>query len=216
MNLLDVKVGFTETDAPNVHVGQAATITLDALPNQTFTGHVIELDANSTLVSNVVTYYAKVGFDTTPAGVKPGMTASVNVVLQKVDRAITVPTSAVSTTGTSETVTVKPKGGGVEASAVITIGLRGDNAVQITSGLSVGDQVVETSTASTAGGGSVLGRFGGGGGLRWGFGWRSRWRWRWPPGRMTTVVAPHPVIVVRGISRRFMGRVRPRFGRCVV
>ena len=64
MNLLDVKVGFTETDAPNVHVGQAATITLDALPNQTFTGHVIELDTNSTLVSNVVTYYAEVAFDT--------------------------------------------------------------------------------------------------------------------------------------------------------
>ena len=85
MNLLDVKVGFTETDAPNVHVGQAATITLDALPNQTFTGHVIELDANSTLVSNVVTYYARVAFDTPSAGVKPGMTASVNVVLQKVD-----------------------------------------------------------------------------------------------------------------------------------
>ena len=60
VNVLDVSVGFTETDAPKVHVGQAATITLDALPNQTFTGHVIELDTNSTLVSNVVTYYALV------------------------------------------------------------------------------------------------------------------------------------------------------------
>jgi len=164
VNVLDVKVGFTETDAPNVHVGQAATITLDALPNQTFTGHVIELDTNSTLVSNVVTYYAKVAFDTPPAGVKPGMTASVNVVLQKVDDAITLPTSAVSTTGTTETVTVKPSGGGAETSKVITIGLRGDSAVQITSGLSIGDQVVETSTASTAGGGGFpAGGFGGGG-----------------------------------------------------
>ena len=72
MNLLDVKVGFTETDAPNVHVGQAATITLDALPNQTFTGHVIELDTNSTLVSNVVTYYAKVAFDYAARGREAG------------------------------------------------------------------------------------------------------------------------------------------------
>jgi multidrug efflux pump subunit AcrA (membrane-fusion protein) len=163
VNLLDVKVGFTETDAPNVHVGQAATITLDALPNLTFVGHVIELDTNSTLVSNVVTYYAKVAFDTPPPGVKPGMTASVNVVLQKVDDAITVPTSAVSTTGTTETVTVKAKNG-TESTKVITIGLRGDNAVQITSGLSVGDQVVETSTASTSSG-SITSRFGGAGGL---------------------------------------------------
>ena len=169
MNLLDVKVGFTETDAPNVHVGQAATITLDALPNQTFVGKVIELDTNSTLVSNVVTYYAEVAFNTAPAGVKPGMTASVNVVLQKVDDAITVPTSAVSTTGTSQTVTVKAPDG-TESSKLITIGLRGDNAVQITSGLNVGDQVVETSTAST--GASTIGaRFGGGaGGLGGGLG----------------------------------------------
>jgi len=163
VNLLDVKVGFTETDAPNVHVGQAATITLNALPTQTFTGHVIELDTNSTLVSNVVTYYAKVAFDTPPVGVKPGMTASVNVVLQKIDDAITVPTSAVSTTGTSQTVTVKAKNG-TESTKVITIGLRGDNAVQITSGLNVGDQIVETSTAS-ASTGSITGRFGGAGGL---------------------------------------------------
>ena len=85
VDLLDVKVGFTETDAPKVKVGQAATITLDALPNETFTGHVIALDTNSTLVSNVVTYYAKVAFDGTPADVKPGMTASVNVVLDKRD-----------------------------------------------------------------------------------------------------------------------------------
>ena len=72
MNLLDVKVGFTETDAPKVHVGQAATITLDALPNQTFTGHVLELDTDSTLVSNVVTYYAKVGFDDRARGREAG------------------------------------------------------------------------------------------------------------------------------------------------
>ena len=167
MNLLDVKVGFTETDAPNVHDGQAATITLDALPNQTFTGHVIALDTNSTLVSNVVTYYAKVAFNAPPAGVKPGMTASVNVVLQKVDDAVTLPTSAVSTTGTAATVTVKAKGGS-ESSKQITIGLRGDNAVEIKSGLNVGDQVVITSAAST-GTGTNLGRFGGGG-LGGGFG----------------------------------------------
>lgn len=159
MNLLDVSVGFAESDAPKVHVGQAATITLDALPNQTFAGHVIELDTDSTLVSNVVTYFAKVAFDTLPAGVKPGMTATVDVVLDKRDNVITLPTSAVSTTGTSESVTVKPVHG-AETTRTITIGLRGDNAVEITSGLNVGDQVVITNVASTG-----TGTFGGGGGL---------------------------------------------------
>jgi RND family efflux transporter MFP subunit len=151
VNLLTVKVGFTESDAPKVEVGQKATVTLDALPNKTFTGSVIELDTDSTLVSNVVTYYAKVAFDSAPAGVKPGMTASVTVVLDKRDNAITLPTSAVSTTGTSQTVTVKAEDGN-ESARSIDIGLRGDNAVEITSGLKVGEQVVTTSSAASSGG----------------------------------------------------------------
>jgi multidrug efflux pump subunit AcrA (membrane-fusion protein) len=164
VKVVDVTVGFTETDAPKVHVGQSATITLDALPNQTFTGRVIQLDTDSTLVSNVVTYDAKVSFDTAPEGVKPGMTASVNVVLDKRDDVITLPTSAVSTTGTTETVTVKPKNGS-ETTRSITIGLRGDNAVEITDGLGVGDQVVITTAASTGTGGfgGGVGGLGGGG-----------------------------------------------------
>jgi multidrug efflux pump subunit AcrA (membrane-fusion protein) len=162
VNVLDVKVGMTETDAPKVKVGQVATITLDALPNTTFAGHVISLDTDSTVVSNVVTYYAKVAFDQASTSVKPGMTASVSVVLDKVDDAITLPTSAVSTTGTTERVTVKAKDG-TETTQTISIGLRGDSAVEITNGLSVGDQVVLTTAASTAAAGNAVPRGAGGG-----------------------------------------------------
>ena len=108
---LDVKVGFTETDAPKVHVGQAATITLDALTGKTFTGKILSLDTNQTVVSNVVTYYAKVGFDAASPSIKPGMTASVAVVLDKRDDVVTLPTSAVPTSGTSATVTVRGSDG---------------------------------------------------------------------------------------------------------
>ncbi len=167
---LDVKVGFTETDAPKIHIGQAATITLDALTGQTFTGRILALDTNQTLVSNVVTYYAKVAFDTTSASIKPGMTASVAVVLDKRDNAVTLPTSAVPTSGTSTTVTVRGTDG-KDTSRSITIGLRGDNAVEVADGLNVGDRVVVRSSTAAAtssgfpGGGRGLGGGGLGGGL---------------------------------------------------
>lgn len=169
VDVLDVKVGMTETDAPKVKIGQAATITLDALPDETFEGHVISLDIDSTVVSNVVTYYAEVAFDRASGSVKPGMTASVSVVLDTVDNAITLPTSAVSTTGTTERVTVKTKDG-TETTRSISIGLRGDGAVEITDGLSVGEQVVLTSSASTSGGGGPFPGGAGGGGLGGGLG----------------------------------------------
>jgi multidrug efflux pump subunit AcrA (membrane-fusion protein) len=170
---LDVKVGFTETDAPKVHVGQDATITLDALTGKTFTGKILSLDTNQTVVSNVVTYYAKVGFDAASPSIKPGMTASVAVVLDKRDDVVTLPTSAVPSSGTSATVTVRGSDG-KDVSRSITIGLRGDSAVEITAGLSAGDKVVETSSAASAtssgfpgggsgppGGGGLGGRIGG-------------------------------------------------------
>jgi multidrug efflux pump subunit AcrA (membrane-fusion protein) len=173
---LDVKVGFTETDAPKVHIGQEATITLDALTGQTFTGRILSLDTNQTVVSNVVTYYAKVGFDSASSSIKPGMTASVDVVLDKRDDVVTLPTTAVPTSGTSATVTVRGSDG-KDASRSITIGLRGDSSVEITAGLSVGDQVVETSSAASAtatgfpgGGGGPAGGGLGGGGLGGGVG----------------------------------------------
>jgi macrolide-specific efflux system membrane fusion protein len=160
--VLDVKVGMTETDAPKVTIGQAATITLDALPDESFTGHVISLDTASTVVSNVVTYYAEVAFDEASGSIKPGMTASVSIVLDTVDDAITLPTSAVSTTGSTERVTVKAEDG-TETTRSISIGLRGDSAVEITDGLSVGEQVVLTTSASTSGAGGGFPPPGGGG-----------------------------------------------------
>lgn len=159
---LDVKVGFTETDAGKVDVGQPATITLDAVPGKTYQGHVLTLDTNQTLVNNVVTYYAKISLEGSSGEVKPGMTASVSIVLDKRDNAVTLPTSAVPTSGTTATVTVRGTNG-KDASRAITMGLRGDNAVEITNGLKVGDQVVvRSSTGGSTGGFQVPG---GGGGL---------------------------------------------------
>ena len=109
---------------------------------------------------------------------------------------ITLPTSAVSTTGTSESVTVKPKSGS-ETTRTITIGLRGDNAVEITAGLSVGDQVVITSSASTGTG--TAGGFGGLGGLVASVA-AVRWR-RADDAAAGRSRAAHPVIAIRDITK---------------
>jgi membrane fusion protein, macrolide-specific efflux system len=73
---------------------------------------------------------------------------------------VTLPTSAVPTSGTTATVTVRGSNG-KDTSRSITIGLRGDSAVEITGGLSAGEQVVVTSSAASA---TSTGFPGGGGG----------------------------------------------------
>lgn len=165
---LDVKVGFTETDAVKVRVGQDATIAIDAIGGDTLEGTVVSLDVNQTVVNNVVTYYAKVAFGDEPESVKPGMTASVSVVLDKREDVVTLPTAAVSTQGTTAAVTVRSQDG-TESQRTIGIGLRGDNAVEITSGLEAGEAVV-TRTTTAGGGGNNFGPPGGGGGIGGGIG----------------------------------------------
>ena len=58
LSAYEVKVGFGEADAAKVKAGQTATISLDALSGARLTATVRSVDTVSTLVSNVVTYYA--------------------------------------------------------------------------------------------------------------------------------------------------------------
>ena len=154
LSAFQVKVGFSETDATKIKAGQSATVSVDAVGAR-LNATVSSVDSSSTLVSNVVTYYAYLSIPTVPTTVtiQPGMTASVSVAVQKVDNVLYLPTSAVSSRGTTATVQVEknkndPK---VTVPKEITIGLRGDTTLQILSGLNEGDVVVTTRTSvSTA------------------------------------------------------------------
>jgi len=177
ISTLQVVAGFAEVDAVKVQNSQAATVTLNALPNQTVTGQVSNVDIQSTVVSNVVTYDVTVTLTNPPAGVKPGMTANVEVVVGSAANVLELPTADITTLGAQSTVTLQRDG--KDVTQTVTTGLVGDEDTQITSGLTQGETVVAptvsiaTSTGSAAttrtgagglGGGAGGGGFGGFGG----------------------------------------------------
>lgn len=173
MSQLYVSAGFSETDAAKVKVGQAATLTFDALGGTTVSGQVTVLSPTATTVNNVITYSVQITLNNPDATVKPGMTANVAVVVDKRDGVLTLPSTAVSGRGTAGTVTVHTSSG--NQTKRVVVGLRGDTAVEIASGLTEGEQVVilpvaASSTAFNAGRlGAVTGIGGGavpGGGAR--------------------------------------------------
>jgi HlyD family secretion protein len=159
---LQVKAGFSESDAANVKVGQSATVTFAALTGTTALGKVVAIDPNSTVVSNVVTYNVTIGLDQAPANVKQGMTATATVTTAERDNAVRVPTAAV--TGRNATGRVTVIKNGKQTPTIVGVGLRGDTFTEITSGLTVGQQiVVSTSSGSFTGGGTRTGTGGVGG-----------------------------------------------------
>jgi multidrug efflux pump subunit AcrA (membrane-fusion protein) len=159
---LQVTAGFSEADAAKVRLGQTAAVTFDALPNQVATnGKVIAIDTISTVVSNVVTYNVTVLLGQRVKGVKPGMTASVQVTVDQHDGALQVPSAAVTTQGGVSTVVSLQ--GQTQITRTVTVGLQGDSATEITGGLSAGDRVVISSGVAAADTGGAADGAGGGG-----------------------------------------------------
>jgi len=171
-NATAVSVSVAEVDAPQIQVGQAATITFDALPNKTFTGKVMGINTTGAVTSGVTTYPALIQLDdTSDASILPNMSVTANIITKVDDNVLLVPSSAVQTVGTASTVRVLKNG---QVSTVsVQVGDTSDSQTIITSGLSEGESVVtsaiststtSTTTSSPFSGGLRLGGFGGGGG----------------------------------------------------
>jgi multidrug efflux pump subunit AcrA (membrane-fusion protein) len=167
-NSFEVKVGFPESDAVKVQVGQATVTTLDALPGTSMAGTVLSIDQTATVTSNVVTYDALVSVNNAPSTAKSGMTANVTVTTLSKDNVLQVPTAAVQTQAGTSYVNKLVNGQSVQTE--VATGLQGDSSTEITSGLSQGDQVVidtgsiaAAARTGTGGGGNFTG--GGGGGF---------------------------------------------------
>src|SRR5262249_47607143 len=82
MSAMTVKAEVAEPDAAKLKAGEAAAISLNALPGSSFTGTVLAVDPTSTVVSNVVEYGVTLQFDPGQDGidrVKSGQTAAVSI-----------------------------------------------------------------------------------------------------------------------------------------
>ena len=101
LDQLEIVAGFAEADAAHLAVGQPATITFPALPNDEVAGKVVAVSSTSTVVSNVVTYDVTISLIKPPSEVKVGMTANVSVVTSRGATTLELPSAAITTTGRS-------------------------------------------------------------------------------------------------------------------
>jgi multidrug efflux pump subunit AcrA (membrane-fusion protein) len=148
---LQVQVTIAEVDLPKIQVGQAAQLTLDALPGKTYNAKVIKIDPVGTITQGVVNYPVTVAITDADGSIDPGMTANLNVVVDQRNDVLMVPARAVHTQGNQKFVTVLYKGQSIQEP--VTTGLTNDQSIEITNGLQVGDTVVLNQTQTQTGGG---------------------------------------------------------------
>ncbi|MGN7709591.1 efflux RND transporter periplasmic adaptor subunit [Chryseobacterium sp. 22543] len=91
-----VRASVDEADIGNVKVGQKATFTVDAFPDETFDGEVSEVRLHPTVSSNVVNYTTIINADNSGLKLKPGMTANITIYTQVLDSIMKIPVAATS------------------------------------------------------------------------------------------------------------------------
>lgn len=91
---MELQVAVDEADVGSVKEGQKATFTVDAFPNRRFPATIETVRFVSTTVQNVVTYTTVLSVDNEELLLRPGMTATANIVVDSVEDALLVPNAA--------------------------------------------------------------------------------------------------------------------------
>jgi HlyD family secretion protein len=109
MSLITAEVKVDETDIVNIKLGQVADITIDAIPNKTFKGHVTEIGNTAILRSTGVAasqsaissqeakdFKVVIAMDNPPDEVRPGLSCTAKITTATRKNALTIPIQALT------------------------------------------------------------------------------------------------------------------------
>lgn len=93
---LQVRAQVNEADIGRTEVGQNVEFTVNSFPNKTFTGKVESISPQAYTQSNVQIYDVIIQLDDNNQGLKAGMPANVNIIVNRHENVLTVPKGAVT------------------------------------------------------------------------------------------------------------------------
>lgn len=161
LNDYTVKLTINEVDVPKVQPEQKVLVTLDAFQDKNFEGSVTHVDRIGTNNTGVVTFNVFVAITNPDPGIRPGMTANVEIEVDKADDVLTVPNSAIRPYKGGKAVRIIDPNTNEMLYIPVTLGVKGNEKTEITEGVEEGMEVitslqngqVERSETSVLGGG---------------------------------------------------------------
>lgn len=91
---MELKAAIDEADIGEVRAGQAARFAVDAFPARRFDAEIRDISFASLVSEGVVTYEARLAVDNEDLLLRPGMTATVDIVTREADDVLLVPAAA--------------------------------------------------------------------------------------------------------------------------
>ena len=160
---MQVVADVDEADIGDVKVGERVTFTVDAYPDNTFSGTVKQVRQEATTTNNVVTYSVVISAPNADLKLKPGLTATVTIYTQENKGVLSVPSKALRFTPEKETVggmkikdiaNAKNKVWTIEGNTVVAhrvnIGMTDGSHTQILSGIRRGAKVITGISSATS------------------------------------------------------------------
>jgi HlyD family secretion protein len=146
-----LEVYVDETDMDQIAVGYEVEVVLDAMPETTFTGKVIQIDPTLVTEMNTQVIRSLVSFDedsfAKPQGLLMGLNATVDIIGGRAENALLVPVEALRELGDGEYAVFVVQDGELKLRTV-EVGLMDVTYAEIRSGLQEGD-VVSTGLVET-------------------------------------------------------------------
>ncbi len=123
-----INTSVDEADIGRVKIGQQVRFTVDAYPGDVFEAAVLQIRNDPQITQNVVTYDVLIDVDNSDLRLKPGMTANVEIIIDRREQVVSVPDAALRFRPDDE-----PP---YEGSAVWVPGEKGPRRVPVTAGIS--------------------------------------------------------------------------------
>lgn len=159
MSYLEMTLNVDELEILSIKEGQEATITADAIPNQTFRGVVTSVSKSGTTTGGTTTYPVTIRIDEM-GDLLPGMNATAEIVTESAEDTLSVPNEAI-VRGSYVLVTKdSPSAANADDSMTapegyvyvkVTTGVSDDDYIAVTSGLQAGDTVAYNSALNISG-----------------------------------------------------------------
>jgi HlyD family secretion protein len=105
MTRMQVNASIDESDIGRIAPQQKVTFTVDAYPGESFTGTMMQVRLQPTVVQNVTTYSAIIDVPNPQLKLKPGMTATVSVEVARRENVVRIPNAALRFTPTAAVLT---------------------------------------------------------------------------------------------------------------
>lgn len=133
MSLITAELKVDETDIVNVQLGQIADVSIDAIPNRSFKGHVIEIGNTAIVRSTGVAasqsatssqeakdFKVVIALDNPPDEVRPGLSCEGKITTATRQNVVTVPIQALTVRTKADLETAPGSGKSVQAAAPVS------------------------------------------------------------------------------------------------